>query len=164
MNRRIKNLINNNIYWLKKIEDITVDYKYFIKKEEEISYFDLYFRIDQMIFPITQSKLNFFRSNTFLSNVDKTIEFKTFCVSDSNIIRTSVTFISKEKIIQSYYLESSFRNFPVIDRVTEREINFKIKRFYKNNGIYLWKDKREKEFCSKLLDIIQYVNAYCFDD
>jgi hypothetical protein len=57
LDKNLKNRADNNLIWISKIEEFVLDYYCFEKKDEEISNFDLYLRITNMIYPITKVKL-----------------------------------------------------------------------------------------------------------
>lgn len=118
LNKETKHFFDNNIFWLKRIEDITVDYKYFIKRDEEIagsnlskkeiSYFNLYKRINDKILRNLQDKIRtitrFIRCSKKVSfsidDIQKIIKYE---FVDEKLI---FIFITKEKKIRSFVVKN----------------------------------------------------------
>ena len=150
LNRRTKQLFDNNLYWLKQIENITVDYKYFIKKEEEISYFDLYFRIDQMTFPIKEIPCNILSDSKFTLIFPRNVTVKLIRYNETHYTKScNLIFIHFDKTIKNYCLK--FTSYDVFVQ-TNLEVNFKIQPYHKNIGTNILKNRKHDNFCSRLIE------------
>ena len=150
LNKKTKNLFDNNSYWLDKITSETINYKYFIKKDEEISHFDLYFRIDQMTFPVVDEKYDSlcFVDPTLKGKIHKLIKFHVNFWQNSYNCSIDLIFLSRDKVIKSFHFESDNVFSGLFEKI-EREVDFEIQPYYKN--ITGSSPCEERDFCSRLI-------------
>ena len=151
VNKEIKNIVDHDVLFLNKIfDEITYDYLYFHAKDEDISFFDLYIRMKQMIFPITDIKNNILHSCRFRINIKYLVKFEMkYGVID-------FSFIDENRKLRTY-------NINISEIKKKENENFTKFKYHKNvcldfelpsnyNGI--WKNEEND------LKEIKFVNRY----
>ena len=111
LNREIKQFFDNNIFWLNQIENIIIDYKYFLKENEQISYFDLYNRIISQ-FTSEHQKLNLFFKHIkdihiHVNDIVKIIQYNFSILKPKTIL----TIVTKNKTMRSFVIMKNIITF-----------------------------------------------------
>ena len=131
LNRETKTIVDNHSMWKNKLENITIDHKYFIRNkesldiEEQISPFHLYFRIKQMTHKIRKQERiclsNYQRiiysyskgKHIFdINEVDRIVCFLKF------VFEMKVIYIDKNKTVKYLWFNNLIRK-----RIERKEIN-----------------------------------------
>lgn len=107
LSKETKQIFDNNIFLLRKLQRITINYKYFIKQDEIILYFEILMRIKRIIneLVLKDVRQNFYEAR----KIEKIVHYQ----FDSNIL--ILIFETKDGKCRDLFIRDCYKR---LDRLT----------------------------------------------